>query len=73
MSEQQEVYEDSTDGVGNKINEIFEPILEELKDLIEENEDKMTFIIGLSKIFTIQLGKCLPLLLPLDKGLATKM
>ena len=54
MSEQQEVYEDSTDGVGNKINEIFEPILEELKDLIEENEDKNTFVIGLSKIFTIQ-------------------
>ena len=59
MSEQEEVYEDSTDVIGNKINEIFKPIPEECKDLVEENEDKKTFVSRLSKILTILLTtKC---------------
>ena len=35
---------DSTDVLGNAIKEIFQPILDEFKDLIKENEDKKSFI-----------------------------
>ena len=31
---------DSTDGIIDTITEIFQPILDEFKELIEENEDK---------------------------------
>ena len=47
---------DSTDGLGDTINDIFQPILDEFKDLIVENEDKKYFIGGLIKIFTILLN-----------------
>ena len=51
--------EDSTDGISSKIREIFDPILEKFKELVEENEDKKNFVTGLSKIFTILLTiKC---------------
>ena len=48
--------QDSTDGIAGTINEIFQPILDEFKDLNEENEDKKSFIGGLIKIFTILLS-----------------
>ena len=48
--------QDSTDGLGYVIKEIFWPILNEFKDLIEENQDKKSFIGVLIKIFTIHLS-----------------
>ena len=45
---------DSTDGLGDTIKDIFQPIFDEFKDLIGENEDKKSFIGGLIKIFTIR-------------------
>ena len=47
---------DSTDGLGDTIKDIFQPIFDEFKDLIGENEDKKSFIGGLIKIFTIRLS-----------------
>ena len=47
---------DSTGDTADTIKEIFQPILDEFKDLIEENEDKKSFIGGLIKIFTILLS-----------------
>ena len=47
---------DSTDGLGDTIKEIFQPILDEFKELIRENEDKKSFIGALIKIFTILLS-----------------
>lgn len=47
--------QDSTDGIGNKIKNIFPPILETFEELIAENEDKKSFIGGFIKIFTILL------------------
>ena len=47
---------DSTDGLGDTVKDIFQPILDKFKDLISENEDKKSFIGGLIKIFTILLS-----------------
>ena len=47
---------DSTDGLGDTNKNIFQPILDEFKDLIGENEDKRPFIGGLIKILTILLS-----------------
>ena len=47
--------QDSKNGIGNKIKDIFQPILEEFQELIAENEDQNSFIGGLIKIFTILL------------------
>ena len=44
-----------TDGISNKLKEIFQPILDEFEDLIVENNDKKSFMSGLVKIFTILL------------------
>ena len=44
---------DATDRLMDTIKEIFQPILDEFKDLIGENEDKKSFIGGLIRIFTI--------------------
>ena len=49
-------YKDSIDGLGGTIKDIFQPILEEFKDLIGENEDKKSFIGGLIKTVTIVLS-----------------
>ena len=35
--------QDSTEGIGDKIKDIFQPILEEFAELIVENEDKKSF------------------------------
>ena len=47
---------DSTDGLGDTVKDIFQPILDKFKDLISENEDKKSFIGGLIEIFTILLS-----------------
>ena len=47
--------QDSTDGIRNKIKNIFPPILETFEELIAENEDKKSFFGGFIKIFTILL------------------
>ena len=47
---------DSTDGLGDTVKDIFQPILDKFKDLISENEDNKTFIGGLIEIFTILLS-----------------
>ena len=47
---------DATDRLMDTIKEIFQPILDEFKDLIGENEDKKSFIGGLIRIFTILLS-----------------
>ena len=47
---------DETDGVGDVLKEIFQPIHEEFKELIGENEGKKSFIGGSIKIFTILLN-----------------
>ena len=46
----------ATDGFKDTVKEIFQPILDEFKDLIDENEDKKSFIGGLIRIFTILLS-----------------
>ena len=44
---------------GGKIREIFDPILEEFKELVKENEDQKDSVTGLIKTFTILLTeKC---------------
>ena len=54
-----ELVSDSTDGIGGKIREIFDPILEEFKELVKENEDEKNSVTGLIKTFTILLTeKC---------------
>ena len=47
---------DSTDGLGDTFNEVFQPILDEFQDLIEENKDKKYFISGVIKISIILLS-----------------
>ena len=48
--------EDSTDGSGDTIKEIFQPILDEFNDLIQENEGKKYIISGSIKTFIIVLS-----------------
>ena len=47
---------DPIDGLGDTIKDIFQPILDEFKNLIGENKDKKFFIGGLIKIYTILLS-----------------
>ena len=54
--ETSEENKNSTDRFSDTIKEIFQPILEEFKDFIEENKDKKYFIGGIIKIFTILLN-----------------
>ena len=48
--------QDTTDGITDSIKEIFQPIFDEFKAQIGENEDKKSFIGGLIRIFTILLS-----------------
>ena len=47
---------DSNDWFSDTIREIFQPILDEFKDLIKETKDKKSFIGGIIRIFTILLS-----------------
>ena len=47
---------DSADGLGDTIKEIFQPILDEFKELIVENEEKNSIIGAQIKILTILLS-----------------
>ena len=48
--------QDSTDGMTDSIKEIFQPIFDEFKVEIGENEDQKSFIGGLIRIFMIRLS-----------------
>ena len=57
VSEQAQLEENyETDGLGSKIKYIFEQILEEFKEFLEENEEKKNFVSGIAKIFAILLS-----------------
>ena len=47
---------DTTDGIITLFEDIFQPILEEFKELIGESKDKKYFVGGLIKMFTILLS-----------------
>ena len=66
---------DSTDDLGDTIKDIFQPILDEFKDLIGQSEDKKSFICGLIKIFTILLSSRSTSLAEIKKviGISTKI
>ena len=48
--------QDSTDGITDSVKEIFQPIFDEFKMQIGENENKKSFIGGLIRIFMILLS-----------------
>ena len=48
--------QDSTDEITDSIKEIFQPIFDEFKAQIGENEDQKSFIGGLIRIFMIRLS-----------------
>ena len=50
------IEKDSTDSLEDTIKDIFQPILDEFKDLIKENVGKKCFIGGVIKIFSMLLG-----------------
>ena len=60
LSDDQAQSGDSTDGVITLLEDIFQPILDEFKELIGERTDKKNFISGLIKIFTILLSTKTP-------------
>ena len=64
---------DSTDGVITLSEDIFQPILDEFKELIVESKDKKNFISGLIKIFTILLSTKTPALSKIKKVIRTSV
>ena len=64
---------DSTDVVITLFEDIFQPILDEFKELIEESKDKKNFIGGLIKIFTILLSTKTPALTKIIKVIRTSV
>ena len=58
---------DSTDSVITLFEDIFQPILEEFKELIGESKDKKNVIGGLNKIFMILLSTKTPALTKIKK------
>ena len=64
---------DSTDGVIALSEDIFQPTLDEFKELIGECKDKKNFISGLIKIFTILLSTKTPALTKIKKVIRTSV
>ena len=64
---------DSTDVVITLFEDIFQPILDEFKELIEESKDKKNFIGGLIKIFMILLSTKTPALPKIIKVIKTSV
>ena len=60
---------DETDCIGDVLKETFQPIYEEFKELIGENEGKKSFIGGLIKIFTVLLSSRTTTLVKIKKVL----
>ena len=46
---------DSTDGLGDRIKEVTEATLEELKDSLSRNQNKKSFVLSILKIISILL------------------
>ena len=64
---------DSTDSVITIFEDIFQPILDEFKELIGESKDKKNFIGGLIKVFTILLSTKTPTLTKIKKVIRTSI
>ena len=64
---------DSTDGFMTLFEDIFQPILDEFKELIGEWKDKKNFIGGLIKVFTILLNIKTPTLTKIKKVIKTSL
>ena len=62
---------DSTDSVITLFGDIFQPVLEEFKELIGESKDKKNDIGGLIKIFMILLNTKTPALTKIKKVIRT--
>ena len=62
---------DSIDRVITLFEDIFQPVLDEFKELIGENKDKKNFISSLIKIFTILLITKIPTLTKMKKVIRT--
>ena len=64
---------DSTDDAIMLFEDIFQPILDEFKELIGESKDKKNFIGGLIKIFTILLSTKISTLTKIEKEIRAKV
>ena len=64
---------DSTDDAITLFEDIFQPILDEFKELIGESKDKKNFIGGLIKIFTILLSTKISTLTKIEKEIRAKV
>ena len=73
LSDDQAQSGDSTDGVITLLEDIFQPILDEFKELIGERTDKKNFISGLIKIFTILLSTKTPTLTRIKNVIRTSV
>ena len=64
---------DSTDDAIILFEDIFQPILDEFKELIGESKDKKNFIGGLIKIFTILLSTKISTLTKIEKEIRARV
>ena len=64
---------DSTDDAIMLFEDIFQPILDEFKELIGESKDKKNFIGGLIKIFTILLSTKISTLTKIEKEIRARV